>query len=536
MTATDSELLKEYVKTGSETAFTNLVNRHLSTAYLSALRQLRGNEPAAQDVAQRVFIALARKAPHLINHPSLSGWVHRATRLAATDEIRRICNHDKRAKQFAEMNQTPEFRNEPSDAELSAKIDRWLDNLPSKYREAVSLRFFQKLPYSQIAQLMNISSDAARMRIERALEKLRAKAERRGVRSSAAAIATLLAEQNGFTAPPATVAQISSKAVSSLGGATVGWNVTSLITVKVAATAAVCVAGVSLAALEYRRSFQVSDSVLASSANSEHRQDSPAPSVNSAESQQPVLSLTNEKDDRLRVLIAAIRKKLTKMDSFDPAALHLAKVNKDYAKLLAGMSKEQRDRFMQLVLRERALIGERDEGIKNGTFASYDEAMTYLRARSKQIEEKLKEELGADLYLQYRDTTDLLPIDQKARGFAITAATVGISLSEQQIIKLEDSMLEASRVTHADLWFDPINYRYSMAQFYDSIATQDKAYEITVKDAASYLAPEQVIKLKQFFQNQVRGYMSHRTGFEDRGKVRQFVDPRTGANVVIHNP
>ena len=44
--ATDYELLREYVESGSEPAFTALVNRHAGTVYASALRQTRNPEMA----------------------------------------------------------------------------------------------------------------------------------------------------------------------------------------------------------------------------------------------------------------------------------------------------------------------------------------------------------------------------------------------------------------------------------------------------------------------------------------------------------
>jgi len=43
MTATDAELLKRYVRDRSESAFAELVQRHLDLVYSSALRQLDGD-------------------------------------------------------------------------------------------------------------------------------------------------------------------------------------------------------------------------------------------------------------------------------------------------------------------------------------------------------------------------------------------------------------------------------------------------------------------------------------------------------------
>ncbi len=57
----DWELLQEYAKHRSESAFAELVQRHLNWVHSSALRQVSDSH-LAQDVTQSVFILLARKA------------------------------------------------------------------------------------------------------------------------------------------------------------------------------------------------------------------------------------------------------------------------------------------------------------------------------------------------------------------------------------------------------------------------------------------------------------------------------------------
>ncbi len=57
----DLELLREYANSGSEPAFDKLVEKYLQLVYSTALRQVRDRH-LAQDVAQAVFIVLARKA------------------------------------------------------------------------------------------------------------------------------------------------------------------------------------------------------------------------------------------------------------------------------------------------------------------------------------------------------------------------------------------------------------------------------------------------------------------------------------------
>ena len=64
MTETQT-LLATYAKSGSETAFRELVARYLDLVYSTAMRLADGNTHTAEDVAQTVFVDLARLAEGL---------------------------------------------------------------------------------------------------------------------------------------------------------------------------------------------------------------------------------------------------------------------------------------------------------------------------------------------------------------------------------------------------------------------------------------------------------------------------------------
>ena len=73
---TDSQtLVAEYVRTGSEPAFRELVERYLGLVYSSALRLVGGDTQFAEDVSQMVFLHLARKAHRLPREVMLGGWL-----------------------------------------------------------------------------------------------------------------------------------------------------------------------------------------------------------------------------------------------------------------------------------------------------------------------------------------------------------------------------------------------------------------------------------------------------------------------------
>jgi len=61
---TDQQLLRQFVQTRDQKAFAQIASRHLQAVFASARRQVR--DPAlAEDVAQTVFLVLARNAAKL---------------------------------------------------------------------------------------------------------------------------------------------------------------------------------------------------------------------------------------------------------------------------------------------------------------------------------------------------------------------------------------------------------------------------------------------------------------------------------------
>jgi RNA polymerase sigma factor (sigma-70 family) len=226
MITPDAELLRRYVETGADDAFGELVQRHLKLVYFAAWRRT-GDPHLAEEVAQCVFTALACDAAALSRHAVLTGWLYTTTRFTAAKLLR--TEQRRRAReQKAYLMQTPNSpaANPPSAEaasweQMRPMIDAALDGLDARDREAVLLRFFEERPFAQIGAMLQVTEDAARMRVDRALDKLRSLLERRGVTSTSAALGLALANQAMAGSVPASLAtSVTSAALT--GAATVG--------------------------------------------------------------------------------------------------------------------------------------------------------------------------------------------------------------------------------------------------------------------------------------------------------------------------
>src|SRR5436190_4985077 len=79
----DAELLRRYASEHSESAFTELIRRHVNLVYSAALRVAGEDIHRAEDVTQQVFAELARQTRRVTKHPTLAGLLYTTTRRMA---------------------------------------------------------------------------------------------------------------------------------------------------------------------------------------------------------------------------------------------------------------------------------------------------------------------------------------------------------------------------------------------------------------------------------------------------------------------
>jgi RNA polymerase sigma factor (sigma-70 family) len=214
----DQELLRRYVQTRSEEAFAELVRRHVNLVYSAALRQVKGDAHLAQDVAQTVFSDLARKAGSLTRRESLTGWLYASTHFAAAKIVR---------TETRRRNREDKFMREPlSDTALETDwektrpaLDAAMHKLNESDREAILLRFFENRQFAEVGAKLGLNENAARMRVERALEKLRAIFAKRGI-TTAAALASVISANAVQMAPAGLATTLTTTSIATVGTGT----------------------------------------------------------------------------------------------------------------------------------------------------------------------------------------------------------------------------------------------------------------------------------------------------------------------------
>lgn len=216
----DAALLRRYAQDRDEEAFAELVRRHLPFVYATALRLVGGDAHLAQDVAQTVFTDLARKAAALAGRPVLTSWLYTSTRYAAAKAVRAARRRQTREEEAQLMQELTRDTVTDSDWQrLRPAIDEALQALNERDREAVLLRFFENQPFPEVGRRLAVSDDAARLRVERALGKMRGVLMRHGVSSTTAALAVALANQPAVALPAGLAASVTGAALAGVASA-----------------------------------------------------------------------------------------------------------------------------------------------------------------------------------------------------------------------------------------------------------------------------------------------------------------------------
>lgn len=220
----DIQLLREFAEPQSDAAFAALVTRYVNLVYSVALRQT-GNPHAAEEITQAVFIILARKAGSLGAKTILSGWLYQTARLTAAN-YRRTGFRRARREQEAHMQSVLDQPEPDVWPQIAPLLDDALAKLGEKDRHAIVLRFLENKTLFEVGAALGATEDAAKMRVNRALEKLQKIFTKRGVTLTTTLIAGAVSANSVQAAPVGLAVTVTATAAK---GAAVGGSILALV-------------------------------------------------------------------------------------------------------------------------------------------------------------------------------------------------------------------------------------------------------------------------------------------------------------------
>src|SRR5882724_6375290 len=257
-TADTRALLAQYVKQGSEPAFRELVACYVDLVYSTALRLVDGHVHLAEDVVQTVFIALAQKAATLASDPMLGGWLHRHTCYVASTTMRTERRRQNRERQAVEMSALQDH-SQANLAQLAPVLDEAINKLGAADRAAILLRFFEERDFRSVGEVLGSNEDAARMRVNRAVEKLHVLLKNHGVTCSGAALGATLTTGLVTASPAGLAATIAGTALATAttgGGLALSLlKITAMTKMKLGVAAALVLAAAVTPLLTQHRSL-----------------------------------------------------------------------------------------------------------------------------------------------------------------------------------------------------------------------------------------------------------------------------------------
>jgi RNA polymerase sigma factor (sigma-70 family) len=206
----DMELARKYAASHCERSFESLVARHINLVYSVALRQT-GDPHVAEEITQAVFVILARKANTLGPKTIVSGWLCRTARHVAANALT-MQRRRQRREQEAFMQSLGDETESRAWAQIAPLLDTALAQLGERDHNAIALRFFERKNFREVGAALGASEDAAKKRVQRALEKLRAFFQKRGVALSVAAIAGAISARSVHAAPAGLASSVAAAA------------------------------------------------------------------------------------------------------------------------------------------------------------------------------------------------------------------------------------------------------------------------------------------------------------------------------------
>jgi RNA polymerase sigma-70 factor, ECF subfamily len=156
----------EAARAGSPEALAALYREHGAALFRLAYR-LTGTREDAEDVVHDVFVGLPEALGQYEERGNLVGWLNRVTARVALMRLRTRNRRREVALDTGGLGAAP-----PQDADRIA-LQAAVDALPDRLRAVLVLTEIEGYSHAEAAELLRISAGASRVRLTRALKRLR---------------------------------------------------------------------------------------------------------------------------------------------------------------------------------------------------------------------------------------------------------------------------------------------------------------------------------------------------------------------------
>jgi RNA polymerase sigma factor (sigma-70 family) len=196
--SSDGHLLDRFVTHHDESAFEGLMQRH-GPLVIGVCRRVLQDSHDVDDAFQATFLVLVRKARSLGRQGSIAGWLYTvAYHIALKAKARAARQRDLQQRRPA----MPASTSDEADCrDLRAMLDEELNHLPEKYRAPLVLCYLEGKTNEEAAEALGWTKGTVSGRLARARDLLRGRLVRRGIKLSAPALATALAEEATAAVP-----------------------------------------------------------------------------------------------------------------------------------------------------------------------------------------------------------------------------------------------------------------------------------------------------------------------------------------------
>ena len=170
--ADPADQVLESCRQGDSDAFRTLFETYRNRVYSIALVFFKGDDAAANDVMQQVFLKLMTRLGQFENRADFTTWLYRLVTNTCLDRRRSLkrwvlFGSASDAENIAEPARTKSVEEEYSQSEISRTVQAAIQELKPVFRIAILLKYFDDLSYEEMAVVLQVSKGTVASRLNR---------------------------------------------------------------------------------------------------------------------------------------------------------------------------------------------------------------------------------------------------------------------------------------------------------------------------------------------------------------------------------